>query len=240
MSPAECINWQEYTLLELERSFTISLWKPSHKNLQNAVFKCSIISLQKSLHGIVVQNCRWLELSVASVFSLSYANCESSAPNSPNVSQFLSSCTKFKFKFISCVLLNCLMTLHYHTSTGIICNSKTVLFTMYFEISLQQSGCTIIKTVITHFKLLPSCIFFSICWNTVPQRCFRTSWSLYLNTSYTKEITYDKPPLNCTCSFKTIINHSKPTVCLMIIQLKKNFTKTMLRKQFIARNMHNN
>lgn len=75
-------------------------------------------------------------------------------------SQFLSSCIKFKFKFISCVLLNCLMTSHYRTCTGIICKSKTVLFAMYFEISLQQSECTIIKTVITHFKLLPSCIFF--------------------------------------------------------------------------------
>lgn len=86
MSPAECINWQEYTLLELERSSTISLWKqPSHNNIQNVVFECSIISLQKRLHGIAVQNCRRLEFSVASVFSLSYANCESAAPNSPNV-----------------------------------------------------------------------------------------------------------------------------------------------------------
>lgn len=84
-------------------------------------------------------------------------------------SQFFTSHIKFKFKFISCVLLNCLMTLHYHTCTGINCKSKTVLLTIYFEISLQQSGCTIIKTVITHFKRLPSCIFFPFAKTQCPK-----------------------------------------------------------------------
>lgn len=135
--------------------------------------KCSlqIISLQKRLHDIAVQNCGWLELGVASVFSPSYAKWESAAPNPQmfRYSQFFSSRIKFKFKFISCALLNCLMTLHYHICTGIICKSKTALFTIHFEIILQQSGCTIIKTVITHFKLLPSCTFFPFAKTQCPK-----------------------------------------------------------------------
>lgn len=117
-----------------------SLWKqasPKNTGDINLIFTYSRTSLQKRLYHIAVQNCRWLELSGAPGFSpqLCYCKVQHTTPQMFRYSQFLS--LYIKFKLIPCVLLNCLITLHYDKCTATIWKSQTVLLKILFQIGLH-------------------------------------------------------------------------------------------------------